>query len=646
MIQLDGIKRQFGSQVLFEKLTWMIPARARLGLVGPNGTGKTTLLRMLAGLEDPDEGCLHKPRDLQIGYLPQEVESVADGNVLDVVISGSPEIPRMASRLEELESLLVNAQPGTAATVGLTEEYGELRQRFEQLEGDRLQARAEAILSGLGIPAAFFHEPLSTLSGGWRMRVVLARLLLGSPRLLLLDEPTNHLDLEAISWLESFLEAHEGAFVIVSHDRYFLNRLVGRIVELERGRLTEHPGNYDSYMVAKAEREELLEKQARRQARDIAKVERFIERFRYKNTKAKQVQSRIKALGKVERVETAASVKGIGFGFPPAPRSGDIVVRAESIDKRYGETIVYDAMDFLLRRGDRVALVGPNGSGKSTLLKMLAGKTDPTDGRMALGHNVSLNYYGQHQLEELDPKATVLAEVERAARPEDRPGMRKLLARFLFRGEDVEKKVAVLSGGEKARLAWARMLLRPANLLLLDEPTNHLDLKSCEVLEDAINEYTGTLIVISHDRYFINRVVTRIGKVGNGGIEFFDGDYDEYLAWSERRAAERETDPSPLPERPATARDLKRSARREEAEERNRQYRVRQKAQSRLAPLEGEISALEQKLEQLAALQADPAIYSDPQRAGEVGREHREAESRLGLLYAEWEAIAAEPSEE
>jgi ATP-binding cassette subfamily F protein 3 len=300
----------------------------------------------------------------------------------------------------------------------------------------------------------------------------------------------------------------------------------------------------------------------------------------------------------------------------------------------------------LLRRGDRVALVGPNGSGKSTLLKMLAGKTEPTDGQLALGHNVSLNYYGQHQLEELDVNATVLEEVERAARPADRQGLRKLLGRFLFRGEDVDKKVAVLSGGEKARLALARLLLRPANLLLLDEPTNHLDLKSCEVLEDAINEYAGTLIVISHDRYFINRVATSIGRVGDGGIELFDGDYDEYLAWSARRAAELAADPTESEDSPATVRDLRRSARRAEAEERNRQYQLRQKSQERLAPLEREISRFEQKLEQLTAMLTDPAIYSDSQRAGEVGRERQEAESRLVQLYAEWEAISTEQPEE
>jgi len=642
MLQLDRIKRQFGSQVLFEDLSWTLHPRSRVGLVGPNGAGKTTLLRILSGQDEPDAGQVHRPRRLSVGYLPQEVETVESSSVLGAVLGGTPEIARLEAELEALERRLATLGPEDAEVEALTRQYGELRQRFDQLDGDRLEARAQAILSGLGLPESSFHQPLPSLSGGWRMRAVLARLLLGAPGLLLLDEPTNHLDLEAIAWLEEFLATYEGAYVVVSHDRYFLNRVVDEVVELERGRLTTYAGDYDAYVEQKELRERQLEKAAKRQAREIAKVERFIERFRYKNTKARQVQSRIRSLEKLERVQTAQATKAIRFGFPPAPRSGDIAVRAEGVRKQYGDKIVYDGMDLLLRRGERVALVGPNGAGKSTLLKLIAGVTPLDGGRLELGHNVRLHYYAQHQLEALDPEATVLEEAERVAPPEDRTRLRGLLGAFLFHGPDVDKPVAVLSGGEKARLALARMLLQPANLLLLDEPTNHLDLRSCEVLEEALNEYEGTLVLVSHDRYFINRVATSIGDVGGRRVRVDEGDYDSYLEWR-RRAAELAVDgveqETALPSEAATSR---REIKRREAEERQRRYRERRQVEARLAPLEAEITALERRVAELTSRQAEPEVYQSPERAREVAREKSEAESLLGRLYTAWEELAEE----
>jgi ATP-binding cassette subfamily F protein 3 len=474
------------------------------------------------------------------------------------------------------------------------------------------------------------------------MRVALARLLLGSPDLLLLDEPTNHLDLEAIQWLEGFLSSHEGAFVVVSHDRYFLNLLVKGIAELERGRLTQYSGNYDEYLATKEERERALEKAARQQAREIAKTERFIERFRYKNTKARQVQSRIRSLKKTERLQAADNVSCVSFGFPPAPRSGDIVVRAEQVAKSYGSNAVFESMEMLVRRGDRVALVGPNGAGKSTILKMLAGKTAFDGGRLELGHNVRFHYYAQHQLEALNRDSTILEEMETVAPPAERPRLRKLLGSFLFSGSDVDKKVGILSGGEKARLALARMLVQPANLLLLDEPTNHLDLRSREVLEEALNEFDGSMILISHDRYFINRVATAIGEVGGGRVAVQPGDYDEYLAWKQRRLEEGYLPCREESGTTAAARSQRREEKRRQAEERNLRYRERRAVELRLEPIESEIAALEQRLEQLQQLQADPEVYSNPERAREVAAERGEVERRLQELYAEWERLASE----
>jgi ATP-binding cassette, subfamily F, member 3 len=641
VIHIDRIKRRFGARVLFDDLTWRIPRTARWGLVGPNGAGKTTLLRILSGEDAPDAGAIHRSGTVRVGYLPQEVETVGEGNVLATVLDGFAEMRLMEERLEAHEHRMAALPPGDPELAKLTDAYGTLRHRFESLGGDRVEARARAILSGLGVPEGRFLQPLKNLSGGWRMRVALARLLLAAPDLLLLDEPTNHLDLGAIDWLERFLEAWDGAFIVVSHDRYFLNRMVRGIVELDRGRLTEFPGGYDDYLVEREARIEALEDAAKHQAKEIARVTRFVERFRYKNTKAKQVQSRLKALDKIEKIEAPSRAKRVRFGFPPAPRSGEVVVRAEGVLKAYPETRVFTGLDLLLRRGDRVALVGPNGAGKSTLLKLLAGRLTPDAGVFELGHNVTVQYYAQHQLEALVPQDTVLETLERVAEPGSRQRLRTLLGSFLFSGDDVDKRVGVLSGGEKARLALARMLIRPSNLMLLDEPTNHLDLQSREVLEEALDEFEGTLVVISHDRYFINRIATSIAEIGGGRATLFAGDYDTFLerhATEEAVAADRGEFSADLAD--ARAKDQKRDDRRAEAEDRNRRYRERKALEERIRPVEDEIHRLEARGKEIEALQADPEIYRDPQRSKGLGRERSEIESRLATLYARWEELA------
>ena len=642
MIHLERIQRRFGARVLFEGLSWLIPRGARLGLVGPNGAGKTTILRILSGQDLPDAGTVHRAGSARTGYLPQEVETVGDGSVLATVLDGHADIRRMEEQLETLERKLAETGPGEPEAERLAAAYGEARQRFEFMGGDRLESEARAILSGLGVDAQRFHEPLVTLSGGWRMRVALARLLVSAPDLLLLDEPTNHLDLDAIDWLERFLDGWRGAFIVVSHDRYFLNRMVRGIVELDRGRLTEFAGGYDDYLAERDARRAAKEEAAKFQAKEIARVERFIERFRYKNTKAKQVQSRIRALEKVERIEAPSRSKRVRFGFPPAPRSGDVVVRAEAVVKSYGPVPVFHGLDLVLRRGDRVALVGPNGAGKSTLLKLLAGRLPPDDGKLEAGHNVVVQTFAQHQLEALLPGDTVLETLERVAEPGARPRLRKLLGSFLFSGDDVEKKVAVLSGGEKARLALARMLIRPSNLLLMDEPTNHLDLASREVLEEALDEFEGTLVVVSHDRYFINRVATAIAEVGAGRVTVYPGDYDTFL---ERHGGDHDGAGSSPPAPEEVLRSQRRELRRAEAETRNKRFRERQAYEARIRPLEDEIDHIERRLKAIEVLQADPAIYRDAHRAKELGRERAELGAKLGELNARWERLAAENPE-
>ncbi|MGD8374957.1 MAG: ABC-F family ATP-binding cassette domain-containing protein [Acidobacteriota bacterium] len=640
MIRLERVRRQFGPRVLFEDLSWLIPEGARLGLVGPNGAGKTTLLRLVAGLDRPDDGTVVRAKRVRVGYLPQEVEAAAAGTVLAAVLDGAAEWRGLEGRVRELEERMARTAPGDPEAAVLSAAYGEARQRFEHLGGERIEARAREILGGLGVPVARFAEPLRALSGGWRMRVILARLLLGEPDLLLLDEPTNHLDLEAIAWLEAYLDGREGAFVVVSHDRFFLNRMVRGIVELETGRLRSFAGGYDAYLDERESRRAAAVKAARQQARELTKTQRFIERFRYKNTKARQVQSRIRALSKVERVDAPRRRRSLRFGFPPAPRSGDTVARLEGVRKAYGATVVYPELDLLLRRGDRVALVGANGAGKSTLLRLLAGTERPDAGTVELGHNVLVRHFAQHHLESLDPGRTVLEEVERVAPDDLRPGLRSLLGRFLFSGNDVDKRVGILSGGERARLALARLLVVPANLLLLDEPTNHLDLPSREVLEDALAEYDGTLVVVSHDRYFINRTLTSIAEVGDGRVDVQPGDYDTFLERCAARQAAGATGVAaatgPRPE------GDRRAERRAEAEERNRRYRERRALEDRLAPLEDEIAGLEERLRTLTDSQADPVVYASPDRAAEVAREKRRVEEELADRYSRWEAIADE----
>jgi len=634
MIALEAISKGYGGQELLRGTSWRIGRGERIGLVGPNGAGKTTLCRIMAGAEEPDAGRVHLDTGVSVGYLPQEVAGGTERTVLAEALSGFDEVWQLEARLETLAAEM--ARPD--ADPALVDRYGEVQHRFEALGGYRLEAQAKVILGGLGFKPGELHRPLGEFSGGWRMRAALARLLLLRPDLLLLDEPTNHLDLESLEWLESFLASYEGSVVLVSHDRYFLNRMVTSIADLTGGGIDVYPGSYDDYIVEREARQALREAQARNQAKRIEEIERFIERFRYKASKARQVQSRIKMLDKVERIELDAAARRIHFNFPQPPRTGRLVARLAGVHKAYGDNVVYAGMDFLVERGERVALVGPNGAGKSTLLKMLAGVLAFERGERLLGPHVEVHYYAQHQLDALDPSRTVLEELTEAAPQSPLSRVRSILGSFLFSGDTVDKRVAVLSGGEKARLALAKMLVRPAALLCMDEPTNHLDLASKEVLEQALSTFTGTIVYISHDRYFINRIATRVVDVHAGRLTDYLGDYDDYLA---RKAAPPAPPPVAAPERPARAAAVAARPAAPAAARRRKDFGREIKAiRDRLTGVEGQIQEMEARLAEIGLALADPDLYRDGQRARDIAQSRKDTEERVAWLMREWEDLS------
>jgi ATP-binding cassette subfamily F protein 3 len=665
VISVEAIGKSYGGQTLFRDLSWRIAERERIGLVGPNGAGKTTICRILAGVEEPDTGRVSRGRSVTVGYLPQEVAGSVSGSVLAEALAGFETVWALEREMEDVARALE-----TTPSEALTSRYGDLQHRFEALGGYRLESQAKAILSGLGFRADELGRPLGEFSGGWRMRAALARLLLLGPSLLLLDEPTNHLDLEALAWLENFLAGYDGTVVVVSHDRYFLNRMVTSIAELGPAGLTVYPGDYDEYLVEREARHALLEAQARNQAKRIEEIERFIERFRYQATKARQVQSRVKMLAKVERIEVPGAVRRIHFKFPEPPRTGRRVASLTGVHKAYGDNVVYAGVDLSVERGDRVALVGENGAGKSTLLKILAGALPFDAGERALGAHVAVHYYAQHQLDALTPANTVLDEIIAAAPDLAHTRLRTILGAFLFSGDAVDKRVSVLSGGEKARLALAKMLVRPAALLCMDEPTNHLDLASREVLEDALALFPGTIVFISHDRYFINRIATSVLHVAHGVLTRYLGTYDDFLAASQTqapgaggrkgsgdhgaglrdtrrrdsadtpRAVEGEGNGSAEPSRPPAPSVGGQKRTRSDARGTKRVSAEVRGLRRRLEDVEKRVHELEARLAEITAALTDPSLYADGERARAVVHERKSAEEQLAWLMREWEEIS------
>jgi len=655
LLRLDGIGKSFGGRRLLAGVELVVRAGDRIGVVGPNGIGKSTLLRIAAGDEAPDEGRVSAPRDVRVALLRQEIDPALERTAEEEAARAFEPLAALEAEIARLEARMAEAgRAGRDVPDGVAAHYDRLRHAFEQRGGFEREARVARVLEGLGFDAARRRRPLRALSGGWRMRVELAKLLLAEPDVLLLDEPTNHLDLPSIEWLEGALQGFPGALLIVSHDRAFLARHVNRVAELGPARFEIYEGGFADYLAQRAQRREVAIARQKAEARRVAEIEQFIERFRYKASKARQVQSRVKALERMERTEVdPEAARRMRLRIPPPARAGAVALRLAGAHKAFGETRVYEGIDFELARGERVALVGPNGAGKSTLLRMLAGVLAPDRGTRELGHNVSVAFYAQHQLEALDPARSVLEELRAAARVDDEPRLRGHLGAFLFSGDDVEKRVAVLSGGEKARLALAKLLLRPANLLVLDEPTNHLDVDACEVLEAALRAYQGTLVFISHDRAFINALATRVVEVRGGRLRSFLGDYDAYLARLAEDAA-RAGAPAVAAGAPggaapapgAAPRAAEARAREREARERAREAKkARARAAKRLEALEAEILARESALAELGWRLGDPAVFRDPEKTRALEAEREAVREAIAAGYRAWEALAAELDE-
>jgi len=675
LIQLADITKTFGVRTLLEHVTWQIGDGDRVGLCGPNGAGKTTLLKMLAGLEDPDTGTVVKPAGLTIGYLPQDGLTHAGRTVFEEASSAFQPLLDMKAEMHDIEHRLGDASVPDADHEAMLHRYSDLQDRFRLADGYSMDLRIATVLRGLGFSADDANRPAETFSGGWQMRIALAKLLLGRPNLLLLDEPTNHLDLEARNWLEEYLSTYPYAVILVSHDRYFLDAVVTRITDLHLRQLDDYVGNYSKYVVQRDAMIERLRQSKKEQDEEVARVEMFINRFRYQATKAAQVQSRIKMLEKVVPIEVPPERKRIHFTFPTCAKSGRTVLELKHVRKAYGPLTVFKDVNLHIERGDRIALVGPNGAGKSTLMRMLSQSETADDGTLTVGHQVVMEYFAQDEAVRLNPALTVYETLEAGSSNDMVPAIRNILGGFLFSGDDIHKKAGVLSGGERTRLAVARMLLRPSNTLLLDEPTNHLDLDSKDVLLEALEDYGGTLILVSHDRYFVEKLATKIIEIGHGGAAVYPGTYTEFL-WSKKAREEQAAAPPPPKPKPvekksdggptqqkaqgsgpkaqaktpekaqaATGQQDREERKRLEAERKKKQ-RDQESLRKRIADLEARISTSEAEVKQLEAAMSEAGFYQDSARSKPVIDRHQALMWEVGDLMAQWEALQNHAAEQ
>ena len=638
LVIAQDISLSYGKKVLFDSENFALGPKDRVGLVGANGTGKSSLMKILAGAQVPDSGTLTYRRKARVGYLPQELAGLPEGTVVDAVMSTVPGRDALEARLQETQAALDQAG-GEEEQLELAQTLADLHAELDHFEEHYGRHHAERILKGLGFRELDLAKPTSALSGGWRMRAALAGLLLQDPDLLLMDEPTNHLDVPTLAWFDGFLKRSNKALVLISHDRDFLNRQVDRILSLEMEGLRSYVGNYDTYKRQRAEEMEQLKAQSERVEARKAELQAFIDRFGAKATKARQAQSRAKMLEKMEDVQVLEERATMRFRFPEVERSGRDVVTLEGIQKHYGSTVVYSGLDARVERGQRIAVVGANGAGKTTLLKIIARELVPDGGTVTLGHNVVMGYYAQHHADKLDKRNSIIEEVRPLAADKPESFVRGVLGAFLFSGDDVDKPVGVLSGGERARVALAKLLLVPSNLLLMDEPTNHLDLDSTEMLIEALKGYGGTLLFVSHNRSFVNGLSSHVWDVVGGKVETHPGNLDDYLYHQEQRqAAEAAAQGDAASTKGAPAALTEKDRKRLEAEARQRRSAVEGPIKKEIAKLEAAIATLESSQKEREAQLADPALYNDFARAKPLMDTHRAGKEELEQLYARWEA--------
>ncbi|HZQ17256.1 MAG TPA: ABC-F family ATP-binding cassette domain-containing protein [Terriglobales bacterium] len=645
MIQLNSAGKRYGHKLLFEGADLLITQRDRVGLVGANGAGKSTFLKILAGAETLDYGSTSVAKGISAGYLPQDGLTLSGKTVFAECMSVFFRLRKMEQELEQLTSRMSEIDHTSAEYEEVADRYHQIQHEFRINDGYALEAQVGTVLGGLGFRPEDWHRQTDEFSGGWQMRIALAKLLLQKPNLLLLDEPTNHLDLESRNWLEEYLFNYPYAFVLISHDRYFLDVSVNRIVEIWNKRVWTYTGNYDKFLVQKTQRQEELEAAYRNQRERVEQLEVFINRFRYQATKAKQVQSRIKELDKMERIEIPEEEKTIHFSFPQPKPSGRIVAEFAEVAKSYGQKEVFRNVNFMIERGDRIALVGVNGAGKSTLIKLLAGIEPLSAGEYKLGHNVQFDYFAQDQYKELEQEARILDDLGRVAPSSRETDLRNLLGCFLFSGDDVFKRIGVLSGGERNRYALLRMLLHPANFLLLDEPTNHLDIRAKDILLDALSKYSGTVVFVSHDRYFIDKLATRVFEIGGGHVEVYPGNYEDFM-WRKQGGAAKLQEQVSASAHPRESGNghLSADVHARSLEDCDKSAKrlnpiKRKQMEERVQKLEEEISRIEASI---ASCESSLQVFVSADETARLSRELEHNRVKLKERVSEWEEIGQE----
>jgi len=645
MIDIINLSLQFGGKYLYKDVNFKINAGDKISLVGSNGTGKSSLLKMLNGMLEPEKGDIFKWKNLAVGYLPQENVTHKGLPLLEEALAGVPGLKELQTKEREITELLSDPELEELERLGLVEQLGEIHQRLEEIDSYSAEARVEKVLLGLGFSQSDFDKLTDHFSGGWQMRIALAKMLIAENDLLMMDEPTNHLDIDSLEWLTGFLRTYKGALLLVSHDRRFVNAVTNKTLEIFNTDFSVFNGNFDHYLRAKAERDERLEHEFEQQQKRMKEIQSFVDRFRYKASKAKQVQSRVKMLERFDKIDLPDFEKGIAFRFPEPPKSAQIMYEVKNLTMRFGENLVLDKIDLRIEKGDKLAFVGPNGAGKSTLSKIIASVLTPTSGEKIPGYNTSVAYFSQEQSEVLDPELDVLETIAMEAGDMTLPQIRALAGSFLFTGDDVFKKVGVLSGGEKSRVALSLLLLKKANLLIMDEPTNHLDYNSKLVLQKALMNFSGSLVIVSHDVDFLQPIVNKVVEIRRGSFRVFPGTIDYYLMKRGEEMMERNEVAATSRKQEAEAAANRKDQKRIEAELRNKRYKATKEINDRIAKLEAEIAELEDQIASIEKEMEAPGFFDDPKAATAKTNRYQELKSTLEKKMDIWAELQLELEE-